>query len=146
MERSFIFADTCDLEEGTDEDAFHERHLKYIDGHQWRMLSSGISGCLPGPEFYNESTCKCAQDITIDLEAQSGVEAFKALKNIIRKSSTTNDLLDVDLKAAGEFLRYARDRIEKGEESVPEQVLNFVDEAVPLRKSLCEGLGFNFGE
>lgn len=136
-------ADVFDREEGTDENLFDTNFAKYIDGYQWRLLSPRTMEGISQTDPSIQSEFSDPIDILLDEEAQHGIKSFKALKSLIQSSHATNDVLDVNFKAVGEFLRYAKDEIEKGDEGVPEHVVKFVNEAVSLREYLRNATDFN---
>lgn len=116
--------------------AWYEKFARYVDGYRWRFLSPRdptlvFNNDAPHKECQN---CKVGEDgqspvcAALDREVRRGWTSFKAVRTMAQ-SSRLPFRLDVSLKTVGQFLRDAKDKIESGDESVPEHAVKSVDEA-----------------
>lgn len=135
-EHRLIFADRQDLEDGTDIDLFAAEFTSFLNGHQWRFLNPCKSEHVPEDDSSAPSPSISPDNNVHDEETNHGINSFKEVKVFLEQSYTTPDFLDIDFKAVGEFLRYAKNKIGKGDQGVPKTVVEFADEAVRLRTYL----------
>lgn len=105
-----------------------KQHSDYVAGYHWRPLSDrNVWPLTSGEEEVGQ--------VVIQAFSEEMYNDEKGDKFIMANSTTPEfgSLLIMDLRAVGEFLRTATARIEEEDESIPESVSLYADEATHLQ-------------